>query len=111
MEHKEFKIGMEFIMSRRRWRCTDVGTRVIVAIKLDRDDGRSPDGPPYMIEEMVIDEFDQDSCYKPEGWGKILADNAAWGILKNAGSEPPREGDELPDGYVRRVRKGSVIHD
>jgi hypothetical protein len=36
MEHHEFTIGGEFFMGEGRWRCTDVGTRTIAAIRLDR---------------------------------------------------------------------------
>lgn len=34
MKHSDFSIGMEFMTASGKWRCTDVGTRVIVAIKL-----------------------------------------------------------------------------
>jgi hypothetical protein len=37
MKHSAFKIGMEFMTGAGRWRCTDVGTRTIVAIRLDLD--------------------------------------------------------------------------
>ena len=36
MEHHEFTIGGEFFMGEGRWRCTDIGTRTIAAIRLDR---------------------------------------------------------------------------
>lgn len=35
MEHKDFRIGLEFWTATGAWRCTDVGTRTIVAIKLE----------------------------------------------------------------------------
>ena len=35
MNHADFEIGTEFTLAERRWRCTDVGTRVIVAIRID----------------------------------------------------------------------------
>lgn len=78
MTHSEFRIGEDFWCGDRRWRCTDVGTRVIVAICLEsheivemnvkKDDARplqrrivSDDpswltGPPYAINEEVFDE-------------------------------------------------------
>lgn len=34
MEHSEFQIGLEFWCGKRRWRCTDVGTRTVVAIRV-----------------------------------------------------------------------------
>ena len=56
MQLGDFTIGREFLYGERRWRCTDIGTRVIVAIRLDqtevctlddwgktRGEGRRPD--------------------------------------------------------------------
>src|SRR6266511_891501 len=34
MRHEEFRIGTEFWCGGRRWRCTDVGTRVVVGVCL-----------------------------------------------------------------------------
>ncbi len=58
----EFHIGMEFHTGSGKWRCTDIGTRVIVAIKLDQSDPRNYNGPPYSIAEYVLDEYDLDGC-------------------------------------------------
>ena len=41
MNHNEFVIGANFWCSGKLWRCTDIGTRVIVAIRLDRVDVES----------------------------------------------------------------------
>lgn len=57
MQHADFYIGLEFMTETGRWRCTDVGTRVVVAIKLDGDP-RNWAGPPYSIVETVFDEYD-----------------------------------------------------
>jgi hypothetical protein len=64
MEHKDFRIGLEFYCNDERWRCTDVGTRVIVAISLDahKDDESWWNGPPYAALETVFDEYDQEIC-------------------------------------------------
>lgn len=35
MEHSDFHIGMEFFTGAGKWRCTDIGTRVIIAISLE----------------------------------------------------------------------------
>ena len=35
MKHSDFHIGTEFFTAAGKWRCTDVGTRVIVAISLE----------------------------------------------------------------------------
>lgn len=83
MKHSDFQIGTEFFIETGRWRCTDVGTRVIIAISLEprqmvRMQGAHGDqteerfvsndpldlvGPPYMVVEHVFDEYDLDGCY------------------------------------------------
>jgi len=67
MQHREFAIGTVFQCGERRWRCTDVGSRVIVAICLDHDDDPSwYNGPPYAVAESVFDENDMQGC-SPDG--------------------------------------------
>ena len=69
MNHREFKIGLEFQCGIAKWRCTDIGTRTIVAIRITpfpedeilRDDTWL-DGPPYLVEELVFDELDIVPC-------------------------------------------------
>lgn len=63
MKRSEFQIGTEFFTGAGKWRCTDVGTRVIVAIRLDnQEDARNLAGPPYSVAEYVFDEYDLDGC-------------------------------------------------
>lgn len=63
MRHDQFQIGSLFVCGDQRWRCTDVGTRTIVAILLDHDDDPSwYRGPPYAVAETVFDEDDQVAC-------------------------------------------------
>jgi hypothetical protein len=84
MRHEEFRIGIEFWCGGRRWRCTDVGTRVIVGICLEphevvtisgkaeasgptmtrtlTDDDSWFRGPPYAVSEEVFDEYSIDGC-------------------------------------------------
>lgn len=60
MKASDFKIGDEFRSGPGLWRVTDVGSRVIVAIRLDTT---APDwhvGPPYAVAEVVFDEDDMD---------------------------------------------------
>lgn len=64
-----WKIGMEFWTGSTHWRVTDVGSRTISAVRLDRN--RDPswyNGPPYAVLEHVIDENDLQVCTleKPE---------------------------------------------
>jgi hypothetical protein len=84
MNHSDFQIGTEFFTATGKWRCTDVGTRVIVAISLEprttirvrrvengprieerftSDDPRDLAGPPYSVAEEVFDEYDLEACY------------------------------------------------
>ncbi|SDJ59161.1 hypothetical protein [Salipiger marinus] len=64
MEHSDFAIGKEFRTATGVWRCTDIGTRTIIAIKVsDRDDPSWLDGPPYAVAEMVFDENDFEGCW------------------------------------------------
>ena len=83
MEHSDFHIGCEFMTATGRWRCTDIGSRTIVAIKIDPielvqlETGHKTkrhlsyaeaeregwfDGPPYALAETVFDEDDLESC-------------------------------------------------
>jgi hypothetical protein len=62
MTHADFHIGFEFFSESGRWRCTDIGTRVIIAIKL-QGDPQNWIGPPYSVEETVFDEYDFDGLY------------------------------------------------
>ena len=92
MNHSEFAIGETFWCGNRQWRCTDKGTRVIVAICLDDNTVRSVivragkildglerqttlsraeseaqgwfKGPPYAVAETVFDENDIGGCTK-----------------------------------------------
>ena len=88
MKHDDFRIGIEFWFGGKRWRCTDVGSRVIVAISLEphiianyvlNTDDTSPGqpkhypsehpswlrGPPYAIVEQVFDETELPACSLP----------------------------------------------
>lgn len=85
MKRSDFTIGREFWCGGKRWRCTDVGTRVIVAICLEpheivtiepgerpsapsreirsiTDDPKWLIGPPYAVDESVFDEYDMPAC-------------------------------------------------
>jgi hypothetical protein len=62
MTRDDFRIGLEFYTASGKWRCTDIGTRVVIAIKLDQDDPRDYSGPPYSVEEQVFDEYDMQGC-------------------------------------------------
>lgn len=66
MKHEDFSIGTEFKTDTGVWRCTDTGTRTIIAIKIS-DTLSPPDpswfnGPPYAVAEQVFDEKDITAC-------------------------------------------------
>jgi hypothetical protein len=63
MEHRDFVIGQSFWTATGEWRCTDIGTRIIAAIKLDKDEPSWYNGPPYAVSESVMDEYDFGGCY------------------------------------------------
>jgi hypothetical protein len=56
-------IGMEIWSDGGHWRCTDIGKRTVIAIKLDQEDTRNYSGPPYMVVEHAMDEYDLPACY------------------------------------------------
>jgi hypothetical protein len=81
MQHDEFRIGGTFWCGGWHWRCTDIGTRTIIAMRIDRVEVASnvPDlrrtlsrdeakaegwfkGPPYAVAEVVFDEDDLPAC-------------------------------------------------
>lgn len=84
MKHDDFCIGLEFWCGGEHWRCTDIGTRVIVAISLEphevveihhdsvsgsavetrhmSDDPSWLNGPPYAVVEHVFDEHSIKDC-------------------------------------------------
>jgi hypothetical protein len=77
MKHSEFVIGQAFTTGHGLWRCTDVGTRTVIAVRIDAaevvsvlggretqstvDPRRDPsrlNGLPYALAEIVFDEYD-----------------------------------------------------
>lgn len=84
MRRADFRIGLEFWCGGQRWRCTDIGSRVVVAICLEpheivsaewngdpptrreeryvADDPSWFRGPPYAVMEHVFDEYSLPGC-------------------------------------------------
>jgi hypothetical protein len=63
MRLSDFSIGLEFWMSGARWRCTGIGTRLVIAIKINHEDDPSwYEGPPYAEVESTIDAHDLKAC-------------------------------------------------
>ena len=86
MELRDFVIGETFWTHDGAFRCTDIGTRVVVAAKLGPrviaraerldgelqitrrmdDDPSGLNGPPYAVEEVVFDENELLGCFSTE---------------------------------------------
>lgn len=66
MKPADFHIGLEFICGPFWWRCTDIGTRTVTAIKLVENDPIWYAGPPYMVEEVVLDEAELEGAHLSE---------------------------------------------
>jgi len=93
MQHQAFQIGLEFECGGRRWRCTDLGTRTVIAIPLEYpDDPNWYNGPPYAVAETVFDEYDLESC-KP-----VEDDPEKQDVI---GHEELRTFGDLEEGYLR----------
>ena len=60
MKHGQFRIGLVFYTGSGAWICTDIGTRVIVAVQHSLNS--RPTGPPYEGVEYIFDEYDQAGC-------------------------------------------------
>ncbi len=81
MKYSDFSIGSEFYTGAGKWRCTDVGSRTIIAIRIDQvtvihSDGKGNttsevvsndeswfNGPPYAVAESVFDEYSIAGCH------------------------------------------------
>lgn len=84
MLHRDFQIGLKFWWGDGLWRVTDIGTRTVIAIRIDRIEieggaaDHTPlssidlataeaagwfDGPPYGVLEIVLDEVDVETCW------------------------------------------------
>ena len=92
MELRNFTIGETFWTHAGAFRCTDIGTRVVAAVKLGpREIGRAEkvdgelritkridddpswlNGPPYAVEELVFDENELLGWFRTEA--ELLAD-------------------------------------
>ncbi len=60
MKHSDFQIGKGFYTLTRKWICTDIGTRTIIALQavtFDKDKG-----PPFTYSETLFDEYDIQGC-------------------------------------------------
>ena len=102
MRHDEFRLGDHFTTGPFLFRCTDVGSRTICAIRIDElaldgvshsadgsperiarrlvdprvEDSSWLSGPPYAVAELCFDEDDQLAC-------EFVADPDSWSAPKS----------------------------
>ncbi len=62
MKMHEFRIGLKFYPEAGKSQCTDVGSRVVVALKTDENDQTWLSGSPFAVPEVVFDEYDIEGC-------------------------------------------------
>lgn len=125
MKLSDFHIGLKFFAGAGfRWRCTDIGSRTVLAIRLT---GRTPEwlaGPPYIVDEVVFDECGMERCYltqedailaakyEHESSGHPGYSSEAVGIMIEA--EFGEETGDYPNPRVlrfdRRRADGEIIH-
>lgn len=58
MKHSDFKIGECFYTPTAKWKCTDIGTRVIIACEVELN-GRGK----IFDTEFIFDEYDFPVCF------------------------------------------------
>jgi antitoxin ParD1/3/4 len=124
MRHEDFQIGVVFWCGGRRWRCTDIGTRVITAIRLDRVDVESTapeqrrtlghaeaeaegwfNGPPYAVNEVMFDEYDIEDCSL-----EAVADGADTSLC-TPDSEAADDTWDSPEDKAERMAQARVLRD
>jgi hypothetical protein len=58
----EFRIGLPFYYQDNRFICTDIGMRVVIAVRVEDENITVIEGPPYVIPERIFDEDDIPIC-------------------------------------------------
>jgi hypothetical protein len=97
VKHADFHIGLEFMGDAGfRWRCTDIGTRTILAIQLDRTHADWYQGPPYIAKEVVFDEREIEHCHLTQEEAIMAA------VREHQTSGHPG----FPSEFVQRMMKG-----
>jgi len=105
MQHTEFEIGLEFECGGQRWRCTDVGTRTVIAIALEYPEDPSwYNGPPYAVAETVFDEYDMKACKPVEDNPEIRQNLKA---VENAVAQQRLEGLEVPPDVIEEMKRAA----
>lgn len=105
MQHTDFEIKLEFECGGRRWRCTDLGTRTVIATPLEYPaDPSWYNGPPYAVAEAVFDEYDICDC-KPVGDNPEIRRNLR--AVENAIAQQRIEGLEVPPDVIEQMKRAA----
>lgn len=81
MEKEDFQIDGEFYTQTGKWRCTDIGSRVIVAVKIRDRSGvclRDQAGAEFVFDEYdfggcdLVDRFNELPGQKQSGFKKLI---------------------------------------
>jgi hypothetical protein len=99
MKLEDFRLGSEFDHGGKRWRCTDVGTRTVVAMALEpHADPTRYAGPPYVVAETVFDEFEQCGCTPVEPTTTDPTGKVRYLRKERAARADPAKGEGVLDG-------------
>ncbi|HEY0123138.1 MAG TPA: hypothetical protein VGC14_15535 [Rhizobium sp.] len=139
MTHADFRIGTEFRCAGAVWRCTDIGTRTVVAIRMDQVEIGSASGglriltrqeaeqdgwftgPPYAVAERVFDEDDfpvctlvappecSDGTALPPDLSAAGADMLANELAQRLGIDSDRAIHLAVISYLRRLDSGDTL--
>ncbi|MDS4058101.1 MAG: antitoxin VbhA family protein [Candidatus Contendobacter sp.] len=105
MQRTDFAIGLEFECGGKRWRCTDLGTRTVIAIALEYPEDPSwYNGPPYAVAETVFDEYDLEGCKPVEDDTEIRRNLKA---VENAVAQQRLEGLEVPPDVIEEMKRAA----
>ena len=105
MRLEAFQIGLEFECGGQRWRCTDLGTRTVIAIALEHPEDPSwYNGPPYAVAETVFDEYDLEACKPVEDDSEICRKLEA---VENAVAQQRLEGLEVPPEVIEDMKRAA----
>lgn len=105
MQRTDFAIGLEFECGGKRWRCTDLGTRTVIAIALEYPEDPSwYNGPPYAVAETVFDEYDLEGCKPVEDDTEIRRNLKA---VENAVAQQRLEGLAVPPDVIEEMKRAA----
>jgi putative addiction module component (TIGR02574 family) len=107
MKHSDFRVGVEFFTATGKWRCTDLGRRTVIAIRLDhREDVSWYNGPPYAVEEIVFDEYDLGGCQLDAVETNGTTSRAFADVWKKASELPDKDRAALATLLIESLDEG-----